>query len=190
VEIQGAVPRRTGNVLWFLPTTLSISGTTTFRNDLIRSTVVSSDAAFFNKDPFTINFGRGSAELSYRPIAFDGSITATQVAIALNFGDPGFVVDPELIEPLPAIPPPCDEATDGCQPAGQDFDGLPEVEVYDLTAAAWKRLPHLDSGSRYALAQPARYVDPGTGTVLIRLVNENSDSVGFSLDLAITGEVE
>jgi len=190
VEIQGAVPRRTGNVLWFLPTSLSISGTTTFRNDLIRSTVVSSDAAFFNKDPFSINFGRGTAELSYRPIAFDGSITATQLAIGLNFGEPGFVVDPKLIEPLPAIPPACDATTDGCQAGGKNFDGLPEVEVYDLTVAEWKRLPHLDSGSRYAVAEPGRYVDPATGTVLIRLVNENNDSVGFSLDLSITGEVE
>lgn len=190
VEIQGAVPRRTGNVLWFLPTSLSISGTTTFRNDLMRSTVVSSDAAFFNKDPFTINFGRGTAELSYRPIAFEGTITATQLAIAMNFGDPGFVVDPKIIEPLPAIPPACDETTDGCPEPGQNFDGLPEVELYDLTAAAWKRLPHLDNGSRYAVAEPARFVDPATGTVLIRLVNENSDSVGFSLDLSITGELE
>ena len=112
VEIEGATPRRTGNVLWFLPTEVSISGTTTFRNDLLRSTVISSDAAFFNKDPFTINFGRGTAELAYRPIAFDGTITATQLAIGLNFGDPGFVVDPKLIEPLPAIPEPCQEERD------------------------------------------------------------------------------
>ena len=53
VEIQGSTPRRTGNVLWFLPTDIAISGTTTFRSDLLRSTVISSDAAFFNKDPFT-----------------------------------------------------------------------------------------------------------------------------------------
>lgn len=189
VEIQGAVPRRTGNVLWFLPTRMSISGTTTFRNDLIRSTVVSSDAAFFNKDPFTINFGRGTAELSYRPIAFEGTITPTQLAIGLNFGDPGFVVDPKIVEPLPEIPAPCDPTTQGCQP-GKNFDGLPEVELYDLTAATWRRFPHLENGSRYAIAEPARYVDPATGTVLIRLVNENSDSVGFSLDLAITGDLK
>jgi len=67
---------------------------------------------------------------------------------------------------------------------------LPEVELYDLTSAAWKRLPHLEAGSRFAVAEPARYVDPGTGTVLIRLVNENSDGIGFSLDLSITGDVK
>ena len=189
VEIEGAVPRRTGNVLWFLPTDLSISGTTTFRSDLLRSTVISSDAAFFSKDPFTINFGRGSAELSYRPIAFEGTIEATELAIGLNFGEPGFTVDPKPIEPLPSIPEPCGEAqVENCQKPG--FDGMPEVELYDLSTAAWKRLPHLEAGSRYAVADPARYVDPATGTVLIRLVNENSDGVGFSLDLSITGDVK
>jgi hypothetical protein len=189
VEIEGQVPRRTGNVLWFLPTDVSISGTTTFRNDLLRSTVISTDAAFFNKDPFSVNFGRGTAELSYRPIAFEGTIDATQLAIGLNFGDPGFAVDPKLIEPLPEIPPACDPQLDNCQP-GQNFDGLPEVELYDLEAAEWKRLPHLEGGARYAIAEPARYVDPSTGTVLLRLVNENADGVGFSIDLAITGELE
>ncbi len=189
VEIDGAVPRRMGNVLWFLPTDVAITGTTTFRQDLLRSTVVSSDAAFFSKEPFNMSFGRGTVELAYQPIAFDGTIAATQLAIGLNFGDPGFLVDPKPIQPLPAIPPSCEEAqVEGCQLPS--FDGLPEVELYDLTTASWKRLPHLESGARYAIADPVRYVDPATGTVLIRLLNENSDGVGFSLDLSITGEVE
>ncbi len=189
VEIEGAVPRRTGNVLWFLPTTAAISGTTTFRNDLIRSTVIASDAAFFNKDPFTINFGRGTAQLSYRPIAFDGRITATQLAIGLNFGDPSLVIDPKVIEPLATIPKACGtEPTEGC--LMPNFDGLPEVELFDLTASDWKRLPHLTGGTRFAIADPARFVDAATGTVLMRLVNENTDGVGFSMDLSITGDVK
>ncbi|HTE66557.1 MAG TPA: hypothetical protein VK736_09905, partial [Candidatus Binatia bacterium] len=141
VEIEGAEPRREANVLWFLPTEVSISGKTLFRNDLLRSTVISSDANFFSKDPFTINFGRGTAELSYRPIAFEGTIEASELAIGLNFGEPGFTVDPKPIEPLPSIPPACEQGEDNCLVAG--FEGIPEVEFYDLTAAAWKRLPHL-----------------------------------------------
>jgi hypothetical protein len=188
VEIEGAVPRRTGNVLWFLPTDVAITGTTTFRNDLIRSTVISSDAAFFNKDPFSINFGRGTAELSYRPIAFDGTIAATQLALGLNFGDPGFLVDPKPVQPLDVIPKPCGEQPEqGCQMPV--FDGLPEVELFDLTASEWKRFPHLLGGSRYAIAEPARYVDPATGTVLIRLINQNTDVTGFQMDMSITGDV-
>ncbi|MGK2849397.1 MAG: hypothetical protein ACSLFN_00560 [Candidatus Limnocylindrales bacterium] len=185
VEIEGQVPRRTGNVLFFLPTDLTVSGTTTFRSDLLRSTVVRSDAAFFSKDPYTINFGRGSAEIAYRPVTFDGSIAATQLAFGLNYGDPGFAIDPKPIEPLPTIPEPCEPGAAGCN----NFDGLPEVELFDLTDQAWKRLPHLESGSRYAVAEPGRYVDPATGTVLLRFVNDNSDGVGFGFDLSITGDL-
>jgi hypothetical protein len=70
------------------------------------------------------------------------------------------------------------------------FDGLPEVELYDLTTATWRRLPHLNGGSRYAVADPGHYVDATTGTVLVRFINQFSDGVGFNLDLSITGDVQ
>ena len=191
VEIEGQQARRTGNVLWFLPTDIKISGKTTFRQDLLRNTVVSSDAAFFNKDPFNIGFGRGSAELSYRPISFDGTIDTTQLAIAFNSGEFGLPGggEPKLVEPLPSIPEACGNApVEGC--ALPAFDGLPEVELYDLTTGTWRRLPHLTGGSRYAVAEPGHYVDPATGTVLVRFVNDFSDGVNFMLDLSITGNVK
>jgi hypothetical protein len=79
------------------------------------------------------------------------------------------------------------EAVDGC--VQQVFDGIPELELYDLTSASWRRFPHLASGSRYAVADPANYVDSKTGTVLVRFVNDWGDGVGFNLDLSITGDV-
>ena len=69
-------------------------------------------------------------------------------------------------------------------------DGLPEVEVFDVAAQAWKRLPHLTGGTRYAVADPARYVDPATGAALIRFVNDRTDQVGFQVDVAIGGTIE
>ncbi|HYH93976.1 MAG TPA: hypothetical protein VD763_12505, partial [Candidatus Saccharimonadales bacterium] len=189
VEIEGQVPRRTGNVLYFLPAGLAVQGTTTFRNDMLRSSVISSDSINFSKDPYSIYFGRGSVELSYRPIAFEGSLDATQLAIGLNFGgEPGLTIEPKPIEPLPEIPAPCTAEGGGDCPVG--FDGLPEVELYDLGAATWRRLPHLEGGSRYAVKDPARFVDPASGTVLIRFVNDRDDGVGFSVDIAITGELK
>ncbi len=186
VVIEGQTPRRTGNILYFLPTQLTISGSVTFRSDLLRSTVIASNAGFFSKDPYSISLGRGSAEIAYRPVTFRGRLDASQLAIGLNFGDPGFSVEPKPITPLDEIPEPCpDPPTEDCLAAG--FDGLPEVELYDLLDAAWKRLPHLAAGSRYAVVEPQRYVDPGSGTVLLRFVNDRNDGVGFSLDLAITG---
>ncbi len=48
----------------------------------------------------------------------------------------------------------------------------------------------MSSGSRYAIDQPAHYVDATTGTVLVRFINDFSDGVGFNLDLSITGNVK
>jgi hypothetical protein len=69
-------------------------------------------------------------------------------------------------------------------------DGLPEVEVYDVSNQEWKRLPHLSPGIRYGVTSPADFVDPTTGTVLLRYVNDRLDGVGFSVDLSITGAIE
>lgn len=188
IEIEGQVPKRTGNILYFLPTALTVSGTTTFTSDLLRSTVVASDAAFFSKDPYSINFGRGAVEFSYRPIAFTGTFAATDVSMTLGFGgDPGFGGQGKPISPLDQIPEPCpDPPTPECQ---LNFDGMPEVELYDLTTSSWRRFPHMSAGSRYSIADPERYVDPSTGTLLVRFVNDRNDGVGFGLDLAMTGDL-
>ena len=69
-------------------------------------------------------------------------------------------------------------------------DGLPETELFDLTTSTWVRLPHLVSGPRYSVAEPERYVDPTSGTVLIRYVNDQSDGVGFGATVAIRGTVK
>ena len=189
VEVEGQVPRRTGNVLWFIPTDITVHGRTTFRSDLLRNTVVTSDAAFFSKDPFNMSFGRGTADLSYQPIAFKGRITATELRISFNLGEIGLPIEPVPVKPLETVPPTCgNPPAAGCvQPV---VDGLPDVELYDLSSSAWRRLPHLTAGSRYAVADPSHYVDPGTGNLLVRLINSSNDSVGFNLDLAITGDVE
>ncbi len=105
VDVDGQKARHLANVLYYIPTDFSTSGPTTFRSDLIRSTVVGSDAAFFSQDPYSINFGRGSATIAYRPAGFEGSLDATELAIGLNLGGDvqgGFVATP--IEPLPSIP--------------------------------------------------------------------------------------
>ena len=112
----------------------------------------------------------------------------TEVSIGLNFGDTGIVVPATPVDPLPSIPPRCpNPPTADCAPAV--LDGLPEVEVYDVAGQEWKRLPHLSPGPRYGLSDPARYVDPSSGTVLVRYVNDRQDNVGFSVDLSITGTV-
>ena len=189
VEVSGQEPRRLGNVLYYLPARLVIAGPTTFRSDLLRSTVVDADAILFSKDPASVNFGRGSVTMAYRPIGFDGHLAPSELTIGLNSGEKGLAVSPVPVKPLPSVPPACDPtSSEGCKP--ELFDGLPEVELFDSEAAAWKRLPHFESGTRYTIDSPARYVDATSGSVLIRFVNDLSDSVGFAVDLSITGAVE
>jgi len=188
VEVEQQQPKRLGNVLYYLPARMTIHGTTTFRWALIRSSVVETDAGFFNKDPFTMNFGRGTATVAYRPTSFEGTLDVSELAIGLNFGDTGVSVPATPVEPLASIPPRCpNPPTPDCAPAV--LDGLPEVEVFDVAGQEWKRLPHLSPGPRYGLTDPARYVDPSSGTVLIRYVNDRQDNVGFSVDISITGTV-
>jgi hypothetical protein len=190
VDIEGQMPRRTGNVLYYVPAGLTVKGATTFHSDLLRSTVVSSDAQMFAKDPNTMSFGRGSATIAYRPIAFAGRFTATKLTLGMNFGDPGIGVDPTVVKPLPSIPPACPQPpTADCGPAS--FDGVPEVELFDMDTQTWVRLPHLAGGNRVAVADPAHYVDPTSGTLLVRYINDRSDGgVGFQVDVALTGSVE
>jgi hypothetical protein len=200
IEIQGQVPRRTGNVLYYFNAPLAIHGQTTFTSDLLRSSVTSSDSAFFNKSPWSIDMGRGSATLAYRPIPFEGTFRPTDVVLNMGFGgDNGIGTGPEPkpIEPLDEIPPACNAQLEDC-PGGDNlknpngnvnFDGMPELEVFDVAASEWRRLPHLTQGQRYSLASPASYVEPSTGTLLVRFVNDNVDSVSFNLGVELSGVV-
>jgi hypothetical protein len=157
----------------------------------------------FTKDPSTFSFGRGSATVSYRPLPFDGTLTVSHVRLGFSFGPEGVISGGVPIEPLPAA---CQVVLDrpgqanddrfipapGCPkplPADQ-FDGLPEIEVFDRSASTWERLPHPAQGQPYDLANPARYVDPTTGAFLVRYVNERDDPVGFSAAVAIEGTVQ
>jgi hypothetical protein len=193
VAIQGQAPRRTGNVLYYLDTPLQIRGRTAFTQDLLRSSVIDSDAAFFNKTPWSIDIGRGSATVAYRPIPFEGSFQPTDVVLSMGFGGDigvGRGPAPKPIEPLDEIPPRCDPVLENCagENGNQIFDGVPEVEVFDVAASEWRRLPHLDVGQRYALESPASFVEPTTGTLLVRFVNE-MDSASFNLGVELTGVV-
>ncbi len=189
VEIAGQKPRHLGTVLYYLPARLAVQGRTTFRSDLLRSAVIEADAVVFNKDATSLNFGRGSITMAYRPIGFEGGLTATQLALGLNSGEKGLAVEPVPLKPLASLPPACEpSATEPCAPGA--LDNLPEVELFDVAASAWKPLPHFQSGTQYAIDSPARYVDPTSGTVLVRFINDVSEGVGFSVDVSITGDVK
>lgn len=196
VRVAGQTPRRSANVLYYIPSQMTVSGKVFFQADLIHATPVSLAAAFFAKDPSMLNFGAGSVTMAYRPIAFQGTLAADQLQLALNFGGaPAFPSGGGTeVEPLPTAPVMCTDAAnsrpEGCTPRVQD--GMPEVDLWDRTGdGAWVRLPHLTNGNVYTMKEPARYVDPTSGQVLVRFVNDNPDGgVGFSFQLGIGGEIK
>jgi hypothetical protein len=208
VEIEGQRPTRAANVLYYIPVPMRVRGEAEFGWDLMRSTILSADAGFFSKDPYSMNFGRGTVTVAYRPIPFDGTLTATKVLLSMGFGGERIGGAGKAIEPVPAVPPQCADPDLVCPeppvvcldepcevpPEIKDpnagFDGLPETEVLDRTTGTWLRLPHLVGGQTYELKDPVRYVDPATGTIQVRFVNENQDSVMISFNVVIHGDVQ
>ncbi len=194
VQLGAQTARRTANVLYYVPVGITVRGAVTFASDLLRATVVASDAQFFGKDQFLLNMGLGQATLSYRPIPFDGTFTVSALRLSLGNGGNVVLQAGKELNRLPSIPVACTDAAHttpaGCEAPRNDF--LPEVEVFDRTGAgSWVRLRRMAAETPYTLADPGRYVDPATGQVLVRFVNESLEAnVGFSFQLALVGSVQ
>ena len=195
LQVGTETPRRNGNVMYYVPVGIGIAGDVTFSSDLLRPTVIDSDAQIFSKERTFMSMGVGQATLAYRPIPFEGRFTVSDIRLMLgNGGGNPLVGGGKVLEPLPAVPVLCTDSENtipaGCVAARLDF--LPEVEVFDRTGeGTWVRLPRMDAEVGYTLADPIRYVDPATGQILVRFVNETPQSdVGFSFQLALLGDVE
>ncbi len=200
VTVEGQAANRVSNVLYYVPLAMGVHGTVNFSGDLVKGTMTDSDAAFFTKDPSTMTFGQGSVTMAYRPIAFEGTLTVSHIRLGVSFGPDGSIRDTGgvPVQPIPAgcledptkVPP---APPKGCpaEPPDDQFDGVPEVELFDRTGdGSWKRLPHLSMGQTYDVANAARYVDPSTGAILVRFVNERQDPVNVFLNLSIQGTVK
>ena len=194
MEDQGA--KHESNVLYYVPVTMGVHGRATFAGGLLTSTIVQADANFFNQDPKTFVFGEVRPPSSYRPIQFDGRLTVSHVRF--GFGSGGETAEGGsgiVVRPIPDV---CRTLNDGdpipaaCpdpMPTGQ-FDGLPDVELFDRSGAgAWHRLPHPVANQIYDVANPERYVDPTTGTLVARYVNDSQDQVAFAAFVAVEGSV-
>jgi hypothetical protein len=196
IQIGDQTIKRSTNVLYYVPVNVAIHGKVAFSADLVRPTILSNDANFFNKGggPGQFNMGVGTIVVAYHTIPFGGTLTASALTLGFSSGNATTSTGGKPVEPLKSIPPKCTDGTQavppGCLGPRQDF--LPEVEIFDRTGAGlWVRLPRLTMDARYSIADPGRYVDPSSGQVLLRFVNDNPDnSLGFGFGVAIEGEVK
>ena len=185
VEIAGQTPRATGNVLYYLPADITVSGKTTFRGDLLRSTHDRRRRAVLRQGPgdHQLRDGQRDPRLPAHRVRRDIHADRARVGHELRrrHADHGARQDARA----PAVDPGALRGPAHARLRAAGLDGMPEVELFDLAKGDWVRLPHLADGDRYTVADPTRYVDPTTGTVLVRFVNDRSDGVGFSFDLSI-----
>jgi len=198
VAVEGQAANRVSNVLYYVPLTMGVHGSVSFAGDLVKGTMTESDAAFFSKDPQTMSFGQGSVTMVYRPIQFDGLLTASHIRLSISCCPDGFMNAGGGINVEP-IPDACVDVKEPAKPPVvcpkpqpiDNFDGLPDIELFDRTGdGTWHRLPHLSQGQTYDVANAARYVDPSTGAVRVRFVNDRQDPVNVFLDLTIQGTVK
>jgi hypothetical protein len=188
IELTGQQPRMAATTLYHLPVPLTVSGPVSFGNDLMTSTVVASDSGQFSKDPRNMSMGQGSLTIAYRPRGLGGAIEPTKLSFALNQGgDPDPSTTTRPIAPVVPAKPIELCVQQPCEGLPPDF--LPDVEILDLTTSTWMALPRLEVSSSYSIDEPARYVDPGNGTVWIRFQNPRLDFIGFSFGVRLEGVV-
>jgi hypothetical protein len=139
--------------------------------------------------------GRGSATLAYRPIPFEGRSGTTDVGRSTwaSAATPGSAWPTEADRAARRDPPPA-PALEDCpgdlDPNGNvNFDGMPELEVFDVAASEWRRLPHLDPGPALQprLTGTLRRAVDGHAPRALR--QRNMDSVSFNLGVDLSGVV-
>ena len=121
-----------------------------------------------------MSFGQGSVTIAYRPIAFERHAhrqpPPARAQLRPGRLDPRHGRRPGRPIPDACITDPSKLGVSSCRRTARSrcradqFDGMPEVELFDRTGAgAWHRLPHLTQGQTYDVADAGSYVDPSTG---------------------------
>lgn len=184
LDIEGAQPRQTADVLYQIPVRVAISGHVRFTRDLLPWTVTSTTGPTFQKDPTAMWMDTGAMTALYRPIPFVGTLAPSAVMIAMN--RPGDVAFPSG--------QPVDAPIGGrCVPGGSacsTTSTFPDVDVFDVRAGAWVELGGLNISAAYTLPDAARWVNPATGEVQVRFTNQSQQQLVFQFLVAVEGSVQ
>jgi hypothetical protein len=170
---------------------MTVTGEVAFPSQLMRSTLVETDANFFELNPYGSSLGSGSATIAFQPIGLDGAIEVSRLRLWMSSGgiDPPRTAPRTAIEPISDPLPYCEEpeiATD-CQPPF--LDSIPDVDVLDRTTGEWQRLPRFEFDQAYELASPERYVDPTSGEARVRYTSLPNIESYFPPGVEIEGTV-
>jgi hypothetical protein len=184
LELEGQAIRRVSNILYEVPFPYAVRGRTAFVNDLLRVSVLEVGATFFSRDPSSLNLGSGTVRVAYRPVPFEGPFKPSRVTIAMGFG--GDAAMPGNSGRILREATRCEPGSEGCIVVR---DGMPELELLDVQTGEWVQFEHLSQGIAYELAEPSRWVDPGTGELQARFVNETTDQVYFQPQVKLEGTV-
>jgi hypothetical protein len=190
-RLQGTPAVSTGDVLYFVPLPIAIRGQVTFSGDLMQGTAVSSDGQMAGMGgkggggPGMIFMSGGTATQAYRPPIFDGTLSTTKLTLAVNQASLGGAV--AEVRPTGSGDLPLSAA----EQAQIVNDGTPFVELFDRTAAAWVRLARIGNSAAVTVADPSRYVDPSSGTVLVRFRStDQNGGFGFAFQVQLEGKVQ
>jgi hypothetical protein len=185
LELEGQTVRRMANVLYEIPFPYAVSGKAVFANDLIRTAVLDVGANFFTKDPSALSLGTGTVRVSYRPVSFDGTFEASRVLVLMSFGGDFSMPGGQAKALGEAVR--CDPGAEDCFPPQ---DGLPDIEVLDRRTGSWVQFRHMAQGTSYELEDAARWVDPATGELQVKFVNERTDPVYFQFVVQLEGTIQ
>ncbi len=187
-RLAGAAATSTGDVLYFVPLPIAIHGQVVFTGDLMQGTTVSSDGQVTGKGggggPTMVFFQGGTLTQAYRPPTFDGALSTSKLILALNQNSVGVAQD--TVSPTgPGDTPLTDQEQNQAS-----TDGTPAIELFDRMSGSWVRLAHFNTSRSVAVTDPGRYVDPTSGTVLVRFRTGDQNGVGFSFQMQLEGTVQ
>jgi hypothetical protein len=200
VTIAGQEPQRTGETLYYLPVDLPAQGRLVVSTGLFRTSVIESSALFFSPDPFGTGLGQGSATVAYQPLTFGGSVEPDRLFVSIAPGGGADINPNRALEAEVLLAPPnyCAGQGQGQGPVDDPdepcvlppLDGTPDIELFDRTGEGfWTPFAHFSFGSTYEIPNPERYVDPGSGTVLVRYVNPGPNEAYFGFGIRLEGTV-
>jgi hypothetical protein len=185
MELEGQKVRHMANILYRISFPYSITGKAVFANDLVRASVLEVTSNFFSTDPSAISLGAGTARMSFTPVSFDGVLKPSKVVVGMTMG--GDMSIPVGNPMALAETTRCEAGAEGCV---LPQDGLPDVDVLDVKTGQWIQFKHMAQGTAYELKDATRWVDPASGAVQVRFVNQRTDQVYFQFPIRIEGTIE